>query len=236
MILNDDQIKDALAKGAIVIEPCDEEQVQGASYDLGVGPQGVTASGKKLVDIEKAGYLLLEPGDVGVVTTLEVVRLDQEHVGRFGLRSKYTRRGVVASTGPQIAPGFHGRLILSLINLAPNPVPLSFKEGFVSVEFHRLDRPASTPYSGPYQDKLKIGAEEIEFITDQAVMSFSEIQRTVGSLSRDVEKLADCVENMSRSIETFEKSTQRSLDSIKWYVTAIVGAGIAVMGIIAALK
>lgn len=246
MILNHQEILAAVGRGEIIIKPFDKRQVQPASYDFRVGRQGVSASRKQLVDIETGGYLQLEAGDVAVITTLEEVSLDNQHVGRLGLRSKYARKGLVASTGPQIDPGFHGRIILSLINLAPNPITLSFKESLVTVEFHRLEKPTDRPYSGPYQDKLEIGAEEIEFITEQASASLPEIIKTLGILSADVAGLRDSVQAMEatfrgikestqESIASMKESTRQSISSIKWFVGIIITFGIAVMATIAAM-
>ena len=117
VILTDRQIKQACEAGDIVIEPFDDGQVQSATYDLRVGGQGATTSTKKLVDIEKGGYISLSPGDFGIVTVFERIELGAQYVGRFGLRSKYARKGLIATTGPQIDPGFRGRLIIGALLL-----------------------------------------------------------------------------------------------------------------------
>src|SRR5437016_6488685 len=162
MILNDRQIVEAYKKGDILIEPFSEEQVQAATYDLRVGEQGASTSSKKVVNIRENGYFLLNPGDFAVITVLEIIRLGPQYAARFGLRSKFARKGLIATTGPQIDPGYHGRLIVGVTNLTPRPVSLPYKDDFVSVEFHRLEEPVEKPYSGPYQDRVDLGPEEIE--------------------------------------------------------------------------
>jgi len=136
----------------------------------------------------------------------------------FGLRSKYARKGLIATTGHQIDPVYHGRLIVGITNLTPKPVSLLYKDDFISVEFHRLEEPAKKPYSGQYQDELELGAEEIEFIIESERMALSEVFTTMRSLSENVGKLASEVK------------------SIKWLISIIVGFGIAVISLIAALK
>lgn len=218
MILTDQQIRETCKKGDIFIEPFSEKQVQPATYDLRVGNQGATTSTKKMVDIKETGYLLLEPGDFGVVTVLEEIRMGSQYAGRFGLRSKYTRKGLIATTGPQIDPGYHGRLIVAITNLTPKNVSLPYKDDFISVEFHRLEEPAKKPYSGPYQDKLELGAEEIEFIMESEEMALSEMLTTMRSLSENVGKLTSEVK------------------MIKWLVPIIVAFGITAISIIVAPK
>lgn len=73
-------------------------------------------------DLRSAGYLSIERGDFAVVTVREEIALGPQHAGRFGLRSKYARKGLIATMGPQIDPGFHGRLILGLTNLTPKAI------------------------------------------------------------------------------------------------------------------
>jgi dCTP deaminase len=143
MILNAQQIIEAHKKGDIVIEPFDEGQVQAATYDLRVGEQGATTSTKKIVDIKDTGYLLVQPGDFAILVVLEELHLGPRYAGRFGLRSKYARKGIIATTGPQVDPGFRGRLMLGLTNLTPKPISIPYKDDFVSID--------STVWSKPPQ-------------------------------------------------------------------------------------
>jgi len=218
MILTDHDIEETCKKQEIVIDPFESNQVQGATYDLRVGKQGATTSSKKIVNIEEDGYLLLKPGDFAIIVVLEKLRLSPQYVGRFGLRSKYARKGVIATTGPQIDPGYDGRLILGLTNLTPKAVSLPYKDDLVSVEFHRLEKPSTKPYSGPYQKKYVLGPEDIESIVEAEAMTLSEVLTTLTSLSKNVGDLTNDVKTM------------------KWIIPIIVGLGITVIGIIVACK
>lgn len=218
MILNNKQIEEAYRKGDILIDPFDAGQVQAATYDFRVGAQGATTSSKKLVDIKSNGFILLQPGDFGVITVMEELRLGPQYVGRFGLRSKYARKGLIATTGPQIDPGYHGKLILGITNLTPRPISLPYKDDFVSVEFHRLEEPSTKPYDGPYQDKMELGAEEIEAITENEGMALSEIITTLRSLSENVGLMSQEIKNL------------------KWTIPIIVSIGLVIIGIIVHLK
>lgn len=218
MILTDHQIVAAYKKGDIVIEPFDERQVQGATYDFRIGEQGATTTSKKLVNIKDAGFITIQPGDFAVVTVDEILRLSPHYVGRFGLRSKFARKGLIATTGPQIDPGYHGRLIIGMTNLSPKPVTLSYGDDLLSVEFHRLSEASTKPYSGPYQDKLGLGAEEIESITENEGMALSEVLTTLRSLSQNVGALTS-------EMQTF-----------RWLIPVIIAFGIAVVAVIVSLK
>ena len=218
MILTDKQIEEAYRRGDIVINPFEESQIQAATYDLRVGEKGATTSAKKLVNIRETGYLILQPGDFGVITVFEEIRLGPQYAARFGLRSKYARKGLIATKGPQIDPGYHGRLILGITNLTPRPVSLSYKDDFVSVEFHRLEEPSTKPYSGPYQDKMDIGSEEIEFITEREGMALSEVLTTLRSLSENVASLS------------------RDVKHLQWIIPSIVTIGLILIAVLVAIK
>jgi dCTP deaminase len=214
MILTDRQIIEAHRAGDILIDPFDEAQIQAASYDFRVGEQGATTSTKKIVNIRNQGYIVIEPGDFGIVCCLEVVKLNPQHTGRLGLRSKYARKGLIATTGPQIDPGFHGRLIIGLTNLTPKPVSLPFKDDLLTVEFHRLEEASTRPYDGPFQGKLTLGAEEIEAITETEGLSLSEMLTTLRSLSANVGTLTG------------------EVHMLKW----VIPIGFVILAIVVALK
>lgn len=214
MVLSDQQIlKTAQSGVGIEIDPFEKKQVQPASYDLRVGAQGITTSGKEVVDLKQRGFLVLEPGDFGVVITHEMISLDVNHTARIGLRSGLSRKGLIATTGPQIDPGFKGRLIVGLTNLTPNPVSLTFKDDFITVEFHRLDEPCKNPYNGPFQGQEGLRPSDIALVAEQKGMALSEMMGMLGSLSKNVHTLATEVK------------------SLKW----IFGLGLAALGVLIAV-
>lgn len=190
MILTAQQIRQAVQEGRIGIEPFDERQLEPATYDLRVGPQGVTTSKKELVDLRSAGYLAIAPGDFAIVTVHERLEMGDRHVGRFGLRSKYARKGLLATTGPQIDPGYCGRLTVGLTNLTPKTISLPYKDDLLSVEYHELTEPTERPYQGPFQGRDELRAEDIELVTESTGMAYSEVLTTLSSLSKNVAKLS----------------------------------------------
>jgi len=225
MILTDQDIEEACKKQEIVIDPFESNQVQGATYDFRVGKQGATTSSKKIVNIEDEGYLLLKPGDFAIVVVLEQLRLNPQHVGRFGLRSKYARKGLIATTGPQIDPGYDGRLILGLTNLTPKAVSLPYKDDLVSVEFHSLEKPSTKPYSGPYQKKYELGPEDIENIVEAEAMTLSEVLTTLSSINKTIAALTADVTILTTDFKM-----------LKWAVPIILSIGLAAIGFIIAYK
>ena len=218
MILTDELIVEANSKGWVTIEPFDAKQVQPASYDLRIGPEAATSSDREKINVRQKGFIELAPSDFAIVVSEEKICLDNKHTARFGLRSKWARKGLVATTRAQIDPGFEGRLTVGLTNLTSKKIALSHMEDFLTVEFHRLERPVNETYSGPYQGRTSLSGEDLEDVFDREVMSISEITETLRSLTSNVASL------------------EKSVGTMKWYVTGIVCFGMTVIGVISAIK
>lgn len=169
MILTDEDIRAACmaSDGGVSIDPFDENAVEPASYDLRVGSQAASSSTRKVTNLAEVGFVEVKPGDFVIVSTLETIELDPSHVGRFGLTSSHARRGLIATTGPQIDPGFHGRLTIGLTNLSTKPIALAHKDSFLTVEFHRLDKPVAQPYSGLYQNRIELAPDDIQSVMER---------------------------------------------------------------------
>ena len=214
MILTDKMIRQACSDKAISISPFESGQIQPASYDLRVGPEAAVSSRHGKVNVKKNDFLELDAGDFAVLVTEEVIALDDRHTGRFGLRGKWDRKGLIATTGPQIDPGFKGRLSVGLTNLTSRKIALSYLDDFITVEFHKLAAPVEKPYSGPYQEQSSLSNEDLEVVLEREVMSLSEMNTTLRALASNVKSLGE------------------SVSSMRWFIAI----GIAMTGIIVALK
>ena len=218
MILVDTQIKEAIDSGKIIMENFSENCIQPASYDMRIGEEGFTADSKEITNIKEKGLLLLKRGDFGVVSTYESVEFPSDYTARIGLRSYFSRRGLVATTGPQVDPGYRGKLFIGLINLSPSDIALTYRQEFCTLEFHKLEVPASSPYKGPYQDQLELTDKEIDPLIHQGGLSFPQLFTVLETLSRDVGMLANRV------------------NLLIWVLPAITALGLIFIGIIVALK
>jgi len=160
----DVQIQVALDRGEIAISPCGPNMLQPANYDLQVGKNAATVptNGDPRIDLEREGVLLIAPYAPAVIFTHEELRLSLSYVGRFGLRSKLARRGITASVGLPVDPGFSGPLSVTLMNHTPTPVALSYGEDFLPLELEKLVVAASRGYSGEYRGRKTFSARELE--------------------------------------------------------------------------
>src|SRR6266849_1312626 len=124
MPLSNVEIRQELERGKFSITPFDENMLQPASYDMKIGRVAATVpkNGDPRIDLEEERVLVVPGYAPAVIWTLEEVKLPLYLAGHFGVNSSLSRRGLFASVGIQIDPGYEGPLSVSLMNLTPNAV------------------------------------------------------------------------------------------------------------------
>jgi len=181
-ILSDDTIRRLIESKQLVIEPFHEDAVQPASYDLRLGrralisPKGPEERGRA-VDLEKEKGQMLEilPGQFVAILTEEKLALPNDVCARFGLKSSLARKGLMAFGGIQVDPGFMGRLAISLVNVGPELIQIKMGTPAFTIEFQKLEEPATKPYTGEYQCQDDFPAEQYNFILSAHTVSLAEI-------------------------------------------------------------
>lgn len=165
MILSDKDIKEALKKGDISIEPLldPEIQIQPSSVDLRLGNEFrifkyvempyVDPQKKNNIEITEVKSIkdnerfIVHPGDFLLGTTLEYIKVPNNIVGRLEGRSSMGRLGlIIHSTAGYIDPGFEGKITLEISNLGKMPVALYPKMRICQIVFEKMTSPAERPY------------------------------------------------------------------------------------------
>lgn len=187
-VLSDSQISDYVKK-AKLIEPFDETLLAPASYDMRVGQKVLKSRGEEetpIVNLETEKIIQIGTAEFVEILTLERVNMPTNLCGRMGIRSFYTRKGLISFVGPQIDPGFKGNLVVSVFNTGPRPIVLRYGEPFCTVEFTKLDVPSKRPYSGDYQGQSDFPSENIEFILGAKGVTLAEVVEVMKSLRSDM--------------------------------------------------
>lgn len=218
MLMTDGAIRNSLQTGELKIENFDERYLQPASYDMRLGEEAITSGRREKVNPADKGLLTIPPGDFALVTTHEKVSMSPKIAGHIGLRSLYSKKGLVILSGPQIDPGFRGVLVIGLSNLSPRDIIIPYKDAFCTVEFFALEEPAIKAYRGEYQDQGGISPSDIRNLIEAQGMTFGQVITALQGLSQDVKSLTD------------------SVKTLRWLFPVILGFGITVIAIIVALK
>lgn len=233
-VLSGEQIIKYIQENILIIEPFNKEQIQPASYDLKVGnkilasPVGPQKLGRIAILNQDKPSFLIESGQMVGVISHEKLSLPSILCGRFGIRSTFARKGINAFGGLQLDPGFKGRLIMSLLNVGPEPVEIKLNELLFTVEFERLDEPTKIIYSGPYQDQDDFPEDQYNYIISAHTTSLAEIptlRMQIDRLSNIVEELEEILPDLDlnleikpeviRKLKQISKSHSISLEEIK---------------------
>jgi dCTP deaminase len=169
VVLVDWQIEESVNKGEVGISNFSAECLQPASYDMRVGDEGYATAVGRVVNLDAATPLCVQPGDFAILLTHERLALPLTYMGRFGLRSCYARRGLVGTVGPQVDPGFEGKLSVGMVNFSSEEIVLEHLAPFCTLELHRMEQAARQGYTGPYQGQDSLSEETISQLGSEAL-------------------------------------------------------------------
>jgi len=193
MLLSDREIKEAMEKGLIKMEFFDPKMLQAASYDMRIGKRLLISGNEQEIDLEKVGSLNLKAGEFALLTTAENITLDNIIVGHIGLKSYYTRKGVIVLAGLQIDPGFSGILILGVYNASSRKINLEYLNPICTVEFHKLAKPVEKLFQRTdleEQKEARIPKIDRDYLKTLETQSLSNMSEAVRQLSINVARLA----------------------------------------------
>lgn len=169
--------------GLLKIAEFDSDSLQAASYDFRVGPSAAVTTASKPVDLREQP-LILEPYSAALVLVEEIeeiIELSDRVLGRLGAHSNLFKRGIFGSIGPQIDPGWSGRLRVSLLNMTEHPFLIRHKTPFITAEFHLLAEAPSKRYPlSPGASELT--EEEINQILGRGGPSLKDLNQNVVQL------------------------------------------------------
>lgn len=149
------QILSPLIEYARLIEPFLNENISAASYDLTLGDEYFqNGSIHELSD--KTPTIVINPGDFIIAQSFENVNLPSCISAKFDLTVSMFCKGLILSNGPQVDPGFSGKLFCLLFNSSNDIIELKKGEHYATIEFYKLIEPTIKPYVGKYQNKEKI--------------------------------------------------------------------------------
>ncbi len=157
----------------LAVLPIDPKAIKGASLDVHLGnwfsyakrtklsgvkiddpaeKELLTIIGREEVFIEKD--FLLHPGDLVLGATQEFIGLPNDVMAFVEGKSGLGRLGLFVATATQVAPGYHGVIVLELANAGTVPLKLSPGMKIAQLVFQVMTE-KTPPYDGEYQCQIK---------------------------------------------------------------------------------
>ena len=194
MLMTDKEIKKAIEDKKLIMKNYSEDCLEPSSYDMRVGNKAVVSGKDKEIDVKKEQGVVIHPGEFAIITTFENVKMPPDIAGHIGVKSYYTRKGLILLAGLQIDPGFGGVLVLGVYNAAPRRLTLDYLSSFCTVEFHQLSSPVEKPYEGSMEQiKGEIPRVDKDYLRTIETQSLSELAESLRSLTVNVSTLTKAV-------------------------------------------
>lgn len=163
MILSDKDIKQAIDRGDIIIDPFDLKNLQPASVDLHldrfflafdseqknpIDPKKPLEDRMKEIEIDEHHPLVLRPDDFVLGLIYEKTGVSSRHVARLEGKSSIGRMGLLIHvTAGFLDPGNSLKMTLELHNTTNIPILLYYKMPIAQMAFETLSSECQHPYS-----------------------------------------------------------------------------------------
>ena len=158
--------------------------LQPASYDLSAGravwkeagrsdkpPQVMERSYDDKVDFLYQHAVTLYPGQMMTVITRESVKMPRDLCGNVFSKNRLALSGIFAFNAGHVDPGYHGQIVIRLINLRETTWTLSLGAPIFTIVFQTLEKPGP-PESLPFRPPIS-PAETLQQVRDFADVALS---------------------------------------------------------------
>jgi len=197
-VLTSDEIEYCVDKYKL-IWPFEKRLLRPARYKLTLGEDyAIGGELKKLYSEPCINELTIPPFQVAVVSTQEELNMPRFLIARWNLDIDLVYEGLLWVGGPQVDPGYQGRLYCPLYNLSNQPVKLKLGDTIASIDFVK-----TTPF---------IKGKSIEYPRPPRRRELSDYN---WRLQSGLYKLA------WEKIEIFEKEIERTSDRINRSIASI---------------
>lgn len=237
-LMTDAALRAALDSGGIVLDPRPESIKAAASIDLRLGPQAFLGTSDSILNMEEKRLLTIPPGELVLVSTLETMHVGPRYAAQIGLRSTFARKGLSLLAGPQVDPGFRGRLHVALVNLSPVEISIGYREPLVTVVFHDLGADVDKPYGSTagdeYHEQDEITGEEVNDIRLHRGYAMSEVIREMATLSSNVGQLRTSVDGYIQTAAAQAVRTEAQAKRTEAYMALFVLAIVTLVAVVVA--
>lgn len=207
-VLLSDEIEAMCKPDVRMIDPFDKAMVRAASYRLRVGEQYRKGNAvRRLEDAEGKREIVIAPGEMVVLQTKETINLPRFIIARWNMKTDLVYKGLLWVGGPQVDPGWLGRLQCPIYNLSNQSVTLKLGDPFAIMDFQR-----TTPYTPkacfPYpRPPRTVAMEEYQY----GDLGSSPTEGAVSAVRTDFVALQD---GEAKFTETMTKSFSGLVDSV----------------------
>lgn len=142
-----------------LVDPYEPKNLMAASYELRVGDK--YAIGKTIHTISRGGVLEIPKFEVMVIEILETINMPDFLIGRWNIRTRWAYAGLIWVGGPQVNPGYRGRIMCPLWNLSNRPIKIPWGEAIAVMDFVTTTPPTESSNRRPlWHERTRFVFEE----------------------------------------------------------------------------
>lgn len=235
-------------KKANLIWPHAEEYLEPASYTLHAGREyliSIRPGQVEPYDLEKEGRVVVPPNGLIYIRFFEEVNIPYYMIARFNLRVTQVYRGLLLGTGPQVDPGYMGRLGCPIHNFTDEEKTIEFFEQLVTIDFEKTTPLGHNFFNGEKNKTLtsqdyvamKSGVVKIKGREDYQCKIFNKrvnatflsflppgqsVRSSVHALHEDVNKVKDEIKEQEKRITFYRRVA----------IGVIVGSLVSAIGLV----
>jgi len=210
-----------------LVDPPKYDNIKAASYELRVGEK--YAIGDEVFSLSKSEVLIFPKFEVVVVEILETLNLPDFLIGRWNIRTRWAYEGLIWVGGPQVNPGFRGKIMCPLWNLSNKEITIPYGEAIAVLDFA-----TTTPVTGK-SNRAPFWNERTRFIFEDYIKDLR--SGLVTLVSRGVEDLkattAHGMEDLKKTTADRLESHQTRMDTFTSVTFSALGVLVAAVAIIA---
>lgn len=203
-----------------LISPFNVKHLKPANYKLRIGDEyAIGGQIKQLSDEPGRNEITIEPFDVAVIKTLEILNMPRFLIARWNIRVQLAYEGLLWVGGPQVDAGYVGHLFCPIYNLSDKPVTLKFGDYIAVIDFIKT----STFHEGKsfnYQGSLAAGLPELILFEDYKPQNLKSAlaTRVVSQLTEFNQRL----EGLTKNVDERMTAVQGRIDSFVSLTFAVV--------------
>jgi deoxycytidine triphosphate deaminase len=140
-ILLSNQIHKLCNEGLLISKDTYEpKNLRPAAYTLTIGDDYIDSDGIERQLSKREQSIVFRKNSIIFVSTKEKLELPHYIIARFNLRVDWVYNGILLGTGPQVDPGFSGKLSCPLYNLTNTDIIIKRGELFATIDFEKTTK------------------------------------------------------------------------------------------------
>jgi deoxycytidine triphosphate deaminase len=202
-MLLSDQIRKFCNNKLLISEGFSENNLRPAAYTLTIGPDYRDHEGTPGILTPQNPSFEMRPNSIVFVSIAESLDLPYYVAARFNLRVDWVYKGVLLGTGPQVEPGFRGKLSCPLYNLTSQPQTISLGQDFATIDFERTTDFVNEDPPTVHENIKPRGKVFVYKYGNTEFLLFD--QKPLGALGKYDQKIVSSLVQMERELALWRK-------------------------------